>query len=117
VVSSTFPLISGLFNSSIYAQGTFNESTHTLITGQYGFGGWWYNNGVDLSEYKYLVAKLAADNKSGISFRVFDENNYWSGAAEYNFGNKRQVVVNLDNMIKTGTSKKLDKSHIYIVGF
>ena len=117
VSSSTFPLISGLLNPSIYAQGTFNESTHTLITGQYGFGGWWYNNGVDLSDYKYLVAKLGADNKSGISFRVFDENNYWSGAAEYNFGSKRQVVVNLDNMVKAGTTTKLDKSHIYIVGF
>jgi hypothetical protein len=48
---------------------------------------------------------------------VFDENNYWSGAAEYNFGSKRQVVVNLDNMVKAGTTTKLDKSHIYIVGF
>jgi endoglucanase len=105
------------FNPDIFGNGTFNETTHTLITGQWGFGGWWYNNGLNLSGYKYLVAQLGADNKSSISFRVFDENNYWSGAAEYNFGTKRQVVVTLSNMVKAGKTTKLDPSHIYIVGF
>jgi hypothetical protein len=117
VVSSTFPLVNGLLNPSIFAQGTFNETTHTLITGQWGFGGWWYTNGLNLTGYKYLVAQLDADNKSSISFRVFDENSYWSKAAEYNFGTKRQVVVSLANMVKAGTTTKLNPSHIYIVGF
>jgi len=117
ITSTTFPLVSGLLNPSIYAQGTFNETTHTLITGQWGFGGWSYNNGLNLSGYKYLVAKLGADNKSSITFRIFDENNYWSKAADYNFGSKRQVVVTLANMVKAGTTTKLIPSHIYIVGF
>src|SRR5574344_2618760 len=117
VNASTFPLTTQLFNPSIYAQGTFDEATHTLVTGQWGFGGWWYSNGLDLSDYKYLIARLGADNKSSISFRVFDENSYWSGAAEYNFGSKREVVVNLNNMVKAGKTTKLDPSHIYIVGF
>lgn len=117
IVSSTFPLIDGLFNPSIYGQGTFDNNSHTLITDQYGFGGWSYNAGVDLSAYKYLVAQLGAENKSSISFRVFDENNYWSGAAEYNFGKKREVVVNLSSMFKTGSTTKVNPNHIYIVGF
>ncbi len=117
VNASTFPLTMQLFNPSIFAEGTFDEATHTLVTGQWGFGGWWYSNGLDLSDYKYLIARLGADNKSSISFRVFDENSYWSGAAEYNFGNKREVVVNLNNMVKAGKTTKLDPSHIYIVGF
>jgi len=117
VNASTFPLTTQLFNPSIYAQGTLDEATHTLVTGQWGFGGWWYSNGLDLSDYKYLIARLGADNKSSISFRVFDENSYWSGAAEYNFGSKREVVVTLDNMVKAGKTTKLDPSHIYIVGF
>jgi beta-xylosidase len=117
VVASTFPLVTGLINPSIYATGTFTQSTKTLVTGQYGFGGWQYSNGIDLSKYKYLVVKLGADNLSGISFRVFDENNYWTGAAEYNFGSSRQVVVTLANMVKSGTTTKLDPSHLYIVGF
>jgi hypothetical protein len=106
-----------LFNPSIYGQGTFNEKTHTLVTGQYGFGGWTYNNGVNLSNYKYLVAKLGSNNNSGISFRIFDENSYWSKAAEYNFGSTRQVVVTLANMYKAGTTTKMNPNHIYIVGF
>lgn len=117
ITSTTFPLVTGLLNPSIYAQGTFNQTTKTLITGQWGFGGWSYGNGLDISGYKYLVAKLGADNKSSISFRIFDENNYWTGAAEYNFGTKRQVVVTLANMVKAGTTTKLNPSHIYIVGF
>jgi beta-xylosidase len=117
IISTTFPLVSGLLNPSIYAQGTFNEKTKTLVTGQWGFGGWSYSNGLDISGYKYLVAKLSADNNSSISFRIFDENNYWSGAAQYDFGTKRQVVASLANMVKSGTTTKLNPSHIYIVGF
>ena len=80
ITSSTFPLTAELFNPNIYATGSFDENTHTLVTGQYGFGGWWYDNGIDLSEYKYVVAKMGNDNSdNGASFRLFDENNYWSG--------------------------------------
>jgi len=117
IVSSTFPLVDKLFNPSIFGQGTFSETSHTLITGQWGFGGWWYTNGLNLSGYKYLVARLSADNKSGISFRVFDENSYWSKAAEYNFESNREVVVTLSDMYKAGTTTRLNPSHIYIVGF
>lgn len=117
LVSSRFPLISGLFNPSIWETGSFNQTTKTLITGPYGFGGWQYSNGLDLSKYKYLVVKLGADNYSSISFRIFDENNYWSKPAEYNFGSSRQVAVNLSTMVKSGTTTKLDPSHLYILGF
>ena len=116
VHSTFFPLTNNLFNPSIYGAGTFDESTGTLVTGQWGFGGWSYSSGIDLSGYKYLVAKLGANNTSSISFRIFDENNYWGGAAQYDFGTKRIVVATLANMIKTGTTK-IDPSHIYIVGF
>ncbi len=117
IKASTFPLTASLFNPSIYASGTFNEQTKTLVTGQYGFGGWVFDQGVNLSDYRFLVAKLGADNTGGVSFRVFDENNYWTGAAQYDFGTTRRVVVTLSNMYRSGTSTKLDPSHIYIVGF
>jgi Beta-xylosidase len=86
VNSTYFPLTSDLFNPSIYATGTFNEATGTLITGQYGFGGWNYNAGIDLSGYKYLVAKIGSSTSSGASFRAFDENSYWSKPAQVDFG-------------------------------
>ncbi len=119
VHATTFPLTVGMFNPSIFATGTFDEETKTLITGQWGFGGWWYNKGVDLSGYKYLVAELGNDNNASVSFRLFDENNYWSQPALYDFSNGRKVVVELDNMYKQigGQQVKLNPSHIYIIGF
>lgn len=119
VYSTTFPLTKELFNPSIFAQGTFDEETRTLVTGQWGFGGWWYNKGVDLSKYKYLIAELGNDNNSSVSFRLFDENNYWSQPATYDFGNSRKVVVELGNMYKkiNGVQVKLNPAQIYIIGF
>ncbi len=116
VTSSTFPL-TNLFNPSIHESGTFDGNTQTLITGQYGFGGWKYDAGIDLSGYKYLVAKLAKTATCAPSFRLFDDNNYWGGAAEYDFGNSTEMIVPLYNMYKKDTDVKLDPSHIYIIGF
>ena len=117
VTTTTFPLTNEVFNPDIWENGTFDETTHTLITGQYGFGGWYYNNGVDLSDYKYLVVKIGNINSCGFSFRLFDENSYWSAPAMYDVGNNELLVVKLNEMYKDGTNTKMDPSHIYYVGF
>lgn len=119
VRATTFPLTAEMFNPSIFEVGSFDEETKTLITGPYGFGGWWYNKGVDLSSYQYLIAELGNDNESGVSFRLFDENNYWSQPTLYDFGNERRIVVDLHNMYKQigDQQVKLNSSHIYIIGF
>jgi hypothetical protein len=119
VTATSFPLTSDLFNPSIYGTGTFNESTLSLTTGQYGFGGWKYAGGLDLSAYKYLVVRLATPQSCGAVFRLFDENNYWASASEVAFGSNTKVVVNLQTMKKTvnGTSVACDASHIYLMGF
>lgn len=119
VHSTIFPLTEELFNPSIWENGSFDDETRTLITGQYGFGGWQYGNGIDLSDYDYLVVELGNDNDLSVSFRLFDENNYWSQPAIYDFGNTYRVVVELNNMYKSiaGQQVKLNPSHIYIIGF
>lgn len=94
VHATTFPLSADVFNPSIWETGTYDEATHTLVTGTYGFGGWEYTNGVDLSSYKYLVVKLGNDNEADVKFRLFDKG-YWDGCASYAFGNSRKVVVEL----------------------
>ena len=117
VNSATFPLNNEMFNPSIWENGTFNEETKTLITGQYGFGGWQYGSGVDLSSFKYLVVELGNDNESNVSFRLFDENNYWSDPAMYDFNNQRRIEIDLHNMKKEESQAKVNPSHIYIMGF
>lgn len=114
--ATTFPFTSEMFNPSIWEKGTFDPQTKTLITGKYGFGGWKYTHGVDLSGYKYLVVELNADNECNASLRLFDENNYWSSPASYDFGSSRRIVVELTGMYNA-QQKRLNPAHIYIIGF
>ena len=113
----TFPLHEGIFNPSIWEKGTFDESTGRLQTGRWGFGGWQYNMGIDLSAYHYLIVELKEKQQCSTSFRLFDTNNYWTKPAAYNFDNNTRLVIDLQNMKKNDTSEKCQPSHIYIAGF
>ena len=115
VNATTFPLTKELFNPKIWENGTFDEKTRTLHTGPWGFGGWLYN-GIDLSGYKYLVARLGSNNNASVDFRIFDGASYWGAPAIFPFGSKREVVVNLKTARKNNGSS-LNVQHIYIVGF
>ncbi|MGV8826984.1 MAG: family 43 glycosylhydrolase [Breznakibacter sp.] len=119
VVSQTFPLVNGLFNPSIWEKGTFNEATGELITGKRGFGGWKYDNGIDLSAYKYIVVKLKQPTTSGASFRLFDASSYWTPAVTYDMGSQTQLVVYLKNMKKevNGQQVAANPANLYIIGF
>ena len=97
--------------------GTFDESTHTLVTGQYGFGGWEYTNGADFSGYKYIVIELNKAQSNGASFRLFDENNYWSSPSMTDIGSDMTVKIELAKLVKEKTTTPLVLSHIYKAGF
>jgi len=114
---NTFPLTAAGINPSIYGSGTFDESTHTLVTGQYGFGGWEYANGADISSYKYIVIEMNKAQSNGASFRLFDENSYWSSPSMTDIGSSTTVKIELAKLVKNGTTASLDLSHIYIAGF
>ena len=111
-----FSLTKEAFDPSIWEKGSFDENTRTLITGQYGFGGWQFSSGLNLSAYRTITVELGNDNTSGASFRIFDKNNYWTDPATYDFGSSRKVTVDLQNM-KDKNGTKIDPSHLYIVGF
>lgn len=111
-----FPLTNAGFNPSIWEKGSFDETTRTLITGQYGFGGWKYQDGLNLSSFSRIIVELGNDNDSAVSFRLFDKNDYWSDPAMYDFGSSRKIEVDLHTMTdKNGN--KIDPSHLYIIGF
>lgn len=114
VTSTTFPLTNDLFNPSIWEEGIFDETSQTLHTGQWGFGGWQYD-GIDLSDYKYIVARIAG-NTANVDFRLFDQTSYWSSPASYSFGNSNEVVVIMENARKEN-GELLNPKNIYIAGF
>lgn len=114
-----FPGTSSIFNASIWETGTLvnnADGSHSISTGQYGFGGWKFGDGLDMSQYKYLVVNLtSAPTSGGWSLRLFDANNYWGSPYMTNVSGTR-VVVNLQSMTNSN-SAKVDPSHIYILGF
>lgn len=115
LTATSFPLTNEDFDATIYTSGTFDETTGTLITGQYGFGGWKYSGGLDISNWKYIVVELYEKQDASASFRLFDESNYWSGAAMVDIGTATRKVIELSTLKKNGAS--LNLKHIYIAGF
>ena len=116
VTVAFFPLVEDALNPSIYGSGTFRQATGALTTSQYGFGGWEYGAGVDLSQYDKIVIKLRRAATCSPSFRLFDANNYWSTPYICELGNKKTIEIDLHNLQKSdGTF--CDPSHIYIAGF
>ena len=118
-----FSLAEEWFNPNIWEKGSFDETTGQLVTGQYGFGGWQYPQGVDLSAYQYLIVELSQAQSAGASFRLFDNNNYWTSPFRVSFGAQTKVVIDLQNMKAykddacTQFDHDVDPSHIYIAGF
>ncbi|MCM1451013.1 MAG: family 43 glycosylhydrolase [Clostridium sp.] len=119
VESTSFPLTKEHFNPNIWMSGSFDEETHRVVLGQYGFGGWKYSSGLDLSEYKYLVAKFKKRSSpwDGLSLRAFDQPDYWAGGCYANAGDNSYCKIDLQRMKKDGTSEAMDPSHLYIIGF
>lgn len=120
---SYFPLyttsnnpLSYVLNPSIWTSGSFNASTGQLTTGQYGFGGWKYTGGIDLSAYKYIVIKFKKTSSSSASFRLFDKDDYWAKPYMTAAGNRTKVIVPLQGK-KNDDGTTFDPSHIYIAGF
>ncbi len=118
-----FALTDNAFNPSIWEKGTFDAGTGCLVTGQYGFGGWQYPQGADLSKWKYLVVELKQQQSAGTSFRLFDNNDYWTSPYRVSFGNATKLVIDLHQMKAykddacTQFDHDVDPSHIYIAGF
>ena len=116
-VIDPFDFSASVFDPNIWEKGTYDESTRTFTTGQYGFAGWKYPSGADFSGCKYLVIELESNESgSGLSFRLFDKNNYWSDPATYDFGSKLTLRIDLTAM-KDKNKNAIDPSHIYIAGF
>ena len=121
VRSTFFPFGAQHIKTNFFANGTYNESTHTFRPGQWGQMGWEYPNGADMSGYKYLVIKLGASS-SNSHLNIFTENSIWTPCySTSDFGSKTQIVVNLQSAKYTSDGDKkgkaLETDNIRIVAF
>ena len=121
VRSTFFPFGSQYINTSLFSQGTYDESTRTFKPGQWGQMGWEYPNGADMSGYKYLVINLTKAQNCGAHLNIFTSGSIWGecyGSAD--FGSKKQIVINLQTAKYTSDSHKgeaLNTKNIHIVAF
>ena len=121
VRSTFFPFGAQYINTSLFAQGTYNEKTRAFRPGQWGQMGWEYPNGADMSAYKYLVIKLKQAQTCGAHLNIFTTGSIWGeNYASPDFGSKKQIVINLKTAKYTSDSRKgqtLDTKNIRIVDF
>ena len=111
-------MVKGEFNPSIWENGTFDEKNCTATTGRYGFAGWRYSKALDLTKHKYLIVEVSGGDNCGLSFRMFDTNNYWSDCAVFDFNGKKRLVIATDNIVRNKEkAKKFEAEHVYILGF
>jgi hypothetical protein len=121
VRSTFFPFGAQYINTSLFAEGTYDEATHTFKPGQWGQMGWTYPNGADMSGYKYLVVKLRKAQNCGAHLNIFTTNSIWGdcyGSAD--FGSKKLIPIPLKTAKLTSGDHKgqaLDTRNIHIVSF
>lgn len=116
-----FPGTDDVFSPNIWETGSLTQTPnggYSLVTGQYGFGGWQFAKAMDFSQYKYLVVKLdkAPASSAGWSLRLFDHSSYWTDPSMTSCAGKTTVVVRLNSMY-TEKNVKVDPKNIYILGF
>ena len=121
VRSTFFPFGAEHINTSLFANGTYDEKTHTFRPGQWGQMGWEYPAGADMSGFKYLVIQLGATS-SGSHLNIFTSGSIWGEChSTADFGQKKQIIVNLQTAQYTNdTDKKgqpLNTKSIRIVSF
>lgn len=52
-----FPLKENAVSTTIWGTNTFSEHNGAMTISQYGFEGWHYDRGVDISPFKYIVVE------------------------------------------------------------
>ncbi len=115
VESTMFPLVEGLFNPCIWENGWFNPDTHEVKVGTYGFAGWEYGAGINISDYKYCVAKLGGPDTDHLSFRIFDTESYWADCCMANFDKDGYASIKLSDFA-SDQGRKMNPAHVYRVG-
>ena len=127
VTNTLFPLTKEGFvldQFSLDAGGSFDETTGTFSSGSYGSGGWDFENGMDLSSYKYLVVQLNQEQHCWTTVHIADDENTWDDENQawndeindigFPFNDKTELVIDLHSL-HNQKGEPIDLSHIYRV--
>ena len=95
---------------------TYNEEERSIKLTINGQAGWVYDNGIDLSDYRYLVVKLKEPQDCKASVRIYQTTSTSSGGFNKDFGNETTLCIDLKDL-KYSTNKVIDPSRIRIIAF
>jgi len=116
-----FPFNKQNINTNLFAEGTYDEATHTFHPGQWGQMGWEYSGGVDMSAYKYLVVKLRKPQNCAAHLNIFPQTSIWGDCySSEDFGSKTLIAIPLQTAKLTSGNNKgkaLNTKAIYVVSF
>ena len=94
--------------------GTYDEATRTFHPGQWGQMGWQYDEGVDMSSYKYLVVKLKTPQNCSAHLNIFPQNSIWGSCYQSeDFGSKTMIVIKMADV----AAAQIDTKNIHIISF
>ena len=120
VTTGLFLLKKGVFDPTLIKDGTatFTSTGGTRFkTTKGGLGGWVYSQGVDLSDYHFLVARLRSKSSAKPSLRVFGTSDPTSTQyASVAFGTETEAFLDLTDL-KDASGKTIDPKKIFLIGF
>ena len=111
-----FPFDSG--NITALTDGfTYDEASRTFTLEKNAQAGWVYENGVDVSAYKYLVLQLKEQLSFGAQVRLYPKNDITGGYYSNAIRSRTTVGIPLKNLkySENGSTKSLDLTNIYII--
>lgn len=87
--------------------------------GNFNCAGWHYNEGVDFSQYRYLV--VDAEGYDGydpqdLQLRIFDRNNYWDKASINTYNKSKHLIYSDLTNCTTEDGRRFEPEHVYYVG-
>lgn len=114
---SFFPIAEGCINPSLIGTGTYtqNKEYGTMKTAKNGFGGWVYDEGVDMTgKGRYIVVNLNSASLAKPHFAFFDQKDLSSTTyfKSSTYGQGKTFSIDLEEVAKV-----VDLSHIYYFGF
>ena len=126
IINTLFPLTNDYFVFDWYASiagGSFDEATNTFSCESVGSGGWHFDDGIDLSSYKYLVVQLNQEQHCKANLQIWDNENdseeslAWNDETKefgFDFNDATELVIDLHSLQKQN-GDPLALSHIYYV--
>lgn len=96
--STFFPWAEEYINTTLFGDGTYREAARAFFPGVNGQMGWVYENGADMSGYKYLVLKLDKVQKVNAAINLYPQNSIWGNCYSQPIGDATTVVIPLQEI-------------------